>query len=99
MYINVYIYICICINVCIQYIAYVYGLGVREAGSGDRSGGQMIRLISGGTKRATSVDMPLLRLQSSEGKLTSREYRARTQVLLQARKLHVYGSGMFGVPS
>ena len=49
----------------------------------------------GGTKRATSVTMPLLRLQSSEGKFNVSRNRARTQVLLQARTLHVYGSGTF----
>ena len=53
--------------------------------------------LSGGTRRATSANTPLLRLQSSEGKFTmSREYRARTQALLQARKLHVYRSGTSG---
>ena len=50
---------------------------------------------SGGTKRATLVNTPLLRLRSSERKLISRN-RARAQVLLQARKWHVYESGTFG---
>ena len=48
--------------------------------------------LSGGTKRATSVNIPLLRLQEI---YVSRN-RARTQVLLQAQKLHAYGSGTFG---
>ena len=43
------------------------------------------------------VNMPLLRLQSSEGKFTNvSRNRACTQVLLQAWKLHVYRSGTFG---
>ena len=49
-----------------------------------------------GTKRATSVYMPLPRLQSSQGKFTtSRETEPHTQVLQQARKLRVYVSGTF----
>ena len=50
---------------------------------------------SGGTKRATSTNMPPLRLQSSEGKFTM-SLEIETVVLLQAQKLHVYGSGTLG---
>ena len=55
-------------------------------------------VISGGTKRATSINMPRLRLQSSEGKFTtSREFEpVLPQVLPQAQKLHIHGSGTFG---
>ena len=53
--------------------------------------------LSGGTKRATSVNMSLLRMQSSEGEIHNiLRNRARAQVLLQARKLHVWGSGAYG---
>ena len=37
-----------------------------------------------------------LRSQSSEGKFSVSRNRARTQVLLQAQKLHVNGSGTLG---
>ena len=52
---------------------------------------------SGGTKRATSVNMPHLRLQSADATIHhfSRN-QTRTQVLPQAWKLHVYRSGTFG---
>ena len=51
----------------------------------------------GGTKRATSANMPLPRLQSSEGKVTtSREIEAVRRSFLQARKLHVCGGGTSG---
>ena len=46
---------------------------------------------SGGTKRATSAPAEL----GGEIQSVSRN-RARTQVLLQAWKLRVYGSGTFG---
>ena len=52
--------------------------------------------MSGTTKHATSVNMPLLRLRNSEGKFTMSRTRARIQILLQAQKLHIYGSGTFG---
>ena len=46
---------------------------------------------SGGTKRATRVNMPLLRLQSSEGKFTmSREIEP------VRRSFRRHGSGTFG---
>ena len=53
--------------------------------------------IPGGTKRATSENMPPSAPAELGGEIhnVSRN-RARTQVLLQARKLHVYGSGTFG---
>ena len=54
-------------------------------------------LNSGVAKHATSVNMPLHRLQSSqETNHNVSRNRARTQVLLQARKLHVYASCRFG---
>ena len=52
--------------------------------------------VSGGTERATCVNMPLLRLQSSEEIQNVSRNRAHTQGLLQARKSHIYGSGTFG---
>ena len=49
-------------------------MGVSQTVAGglpQRSAGMIELLnISGGTKRATSINTPLLRLQSSEGKLT-----------------------------
>ena len=58
---------------------------------------QREREIPGGTKRATSVSMPLLRLQSSEGKsATSREIEPVRGSLRRVRKSHVHGSGKFG---
>ena len=52
---------------------------------------------SGGTKRATSVDIAT----SAPTELGGESHkvprnRARTQVPPQAQKLHVYGSGTFG---
>ena len=52
---------------------------------------------SGGIKRATSVNMLLLRLQSSEGNFTmSREIEPVRRSFCRRRKLHVYGTGTFG---
>ena len=52
---------------------------------------------AGGTKRATSINMSPLHLQRFGGEIhnVSRN-RARAQILLQAQKLHVQGSGTFG---
>ena len=54
--------------------------------------------LAGGTKRATSVNEHTTSAPAELGgeiHIVSRN-RARTQVLLQARKLHVYGSGTSG---
>ena len=52
---------------------------------------------SGGTKRATSVNLTTSAPAELGGEIHNiSRSRARTQVLLQARKLHVCGSGTFG---
>ena len=50
---------CICICVYVYIYIYIYIILIAP-----------IRYVPGGTKRETSVSMPLLRLQSSEGKFT-----------------------------
>ena len=69
-----------CIGVCIGCES-----GMHRAWIGCELGTH--RGISGGTKRGTSVNMPLLRLRSSDSKLQVQclANRARTRVLLQAQ--------------
>ena len=59
---------------------------------GSATPGTLRRAFSGGTERATSVSVPLLRLRSSEGKSTmSREIEPVRRSFCTAQKLHVYG--------
>ena len=80
MYICMHVCMCVCMYVCMYVCIYVHGAlrgyALRKKHA-ERCGTMSLGIrdkmahLSGGTKRATSPKIPLLRLQSSEGKFTT----------------------------